>query len=565
VNDKEIDPRLRLQWEIARRAKAYRKDRKTEEFDANEIAEDLKKSSGKFQPGMSQLNLILEFDRSRLKEPQWTKYVGELFGIQEGWRSLDFRVHPLHFPTLQDHSRKSYEISKDVRVRSNGDTHDMLRFLDGFLTPKATDYADILLIRILDFFDKIIYQQGYASPNSSLKPLVRTEYKGKKPFYEAITLKDMGKVYDFYDGIVGHFVVKDCEKRNVSAHIAVEQGEGFVTRGDYIYGLSEVSSTTSKLSGLEEKIYEYFSRERKSVAINEVSQSLDLDFHATHMALVNLWKKCLLDRKRNDFIFTHVQDLTSWVVHANNAYEFIWNSNRSGENHPSKLPFDFDPSSWVSYPVTREVVNDFYTYLVQLGFKPKMRTTGGKIGGAHVVLDLDFNRVPKNYFNPFPRDKKFEKVIAEANEESLVVAAAADFMRSLALDFGIQRKKPTPITLETYNTAERMHNIYVDYTRCYLNTGVRSLGSIHHTMREGGPYVCIAWDGLLPESEKEVRSKSIMNFVFKNSEVLRESSYSSNENPFSLVEETFERTNWIPSAYARNPTKFYIKNIRRPI
>jgi hypothetical protein len=422
-------------------------------------------------------------------------------------------------------------------------------------------------VRIVDSVTgKILYQQGYASPKSRIRHLVKTDYKEKKPFYEAITLKDMERVERFYYSQVGHYVVKDSEKRNVSARIAVESGEGFVTRGEYVYSLGIKDQDIIELPELEKSIFKYFSDDRKCLRVKEVSQDLGSDFHTTRMALINLWKRCLLNRRRNDFIFTSADGLASLGVHDNKAYQFIWNSNLSGEEHPSKIPFDFDPSSWVDYSMTGEVVNDFVTYLVQHGFKPRLRTTGGKVGGSHVILNLDFNRIPQNYDNPFPRNEKLEKIIRKDGNEGLVVAAANDFMRRLALDFGFSRSKPTPITLETYNVAERLHNIYIDHTRCYPNTGVRSIGSIHQKLREGGPYVCIPWnDDLLPQlpkNEKEIRSRSTMDYIFRNPEILAEPEYSANENPFSLVEETFERTSWIPSVYMKNPTRFYVRNIR---
>jgi len=550
----EINPRLRVQWELARRAKAYNIDRKNEEFDTAKIAENLRKSLEKVNPGVLRLALKIEFDKSKLIEPQWKKYVTELFEMHEGWRSFDFSVHPLHSYKPEDSSKRSYELFKDVRVRQKGNTHDILKYLTGFLTPKSIHFADAISVRISDL-----------SKSLEIEPLVKKDYREKVPFYEAITLKDMKRVGEFYNSQVGFHVVKDSEKRNVSAHIAVESGEGYVARGDYFYSPGIEDPNKIKLFMNEiERVYKYILEGRKVATVKDVSQNLGLDFQTARMTLIRLWKNCFLDRRRNDFIFANTDELVKWGVQDNNAYEFIWNSNRLGEKHPSKLPFDWDPSSWIDYSTSKEVVNDFYAYLLQYGFKPRMRTTGGKIGGAHVILNLDFNRIPVNYSYPFPRDKKLEKVINESGNEGIIVAAATDFMRSLILDFGIQRKKPTPITLETYNVAERMHNIYADFTRVYPNIGVRSLGSIHHKRREGGPFICIAWDGFLPKDEKEVRSRSTMEYVFKNPEILTEPPYSANDNPFSLVEETFERTSRIPPAYAMNPTKFYIRNIRRP-
>lgn len=484
--------------------------------------------------------------------PNGKKYVTELFEMHEGWRSFDLSVHPIHSYRLKDRYKRAYELFKDVRVRQTSDIHRILRYLTGFLTPGSIHFADSISVRISNL-------------SKGIEPLIKKEYREKVPFYEAITLKDMKKVGEFYNSEVGFHVVKDCEKRNVSAHIAVESGEGYVARGDYFYGLGIEDPTKIKLfEGDAERVYKYISEGRKVIIVQDVSQNLGLDFQTARMTLIKLWKNCFLNRQRNDFIFVNTDELVKWGVQDNNAYEFIWNSNRAGENHPSKLPFDWDPSSWIDYSTSREVVNDFYAYLLQYGFKPRMRTTGGKIGGAHVILNLDFNRTPINYSYPFSRDKKLEKVINESGNEGIAVAAATDFMRSLVLDFGIQRKKPTPITLETYNVAERMHNIYADFTRVYPNIGVRSLGSIHHKRRAGGPFICIAWDGFLPKDEKEVWSRSTMDYVFKHPDALMEPSYSPNENSFSLVEETFERTSWIPPVYTRNPTKFYIRNIRRP-
>jgi len=553
MSSTQINPRLRIQWELARRAKAYNKDRKTEEFDTSKIAEDIKESLTNLSPGIFRLGLTVEFDKSKLIEPQWKKYVTELFEMHEGWRSFDFSVHPLHSYMPKDRSKRAYELFKDLRVRQTGDIHNILRYLTGFLIPESIHFADVVSVRISDL-------------SKDIEPLVEKEYTEKIPFYEAITLKDMKKVIEFYNSEVGFHVVKDCEKRNVSAHVAVESGEGFVARGDYFYSPGVEDPTKIKLFEDEiQRVYKYISEGRKAATVKDVSQNLGLDFQTARMALIKLWKKCLFDRQRNDFIFANTDELVKWGVLNNNAYEFIWNSNLSGEKHPSKLPFDWDPSNWIDYSTSREVVNDFYAYLLQYGFKPRMRTTGGKTGGAHVILNLDFNRIPVNYSYPFPRNKKLEKVVNESGNEGVIVAAATDFMRNLILDFGIQRKKATPITLETYNVAERMHNIYADFTRVYPNIGVRSLGSIHHKRRTGGPFICIAWDRYLPKDEKEVRSVSTMDYVFKHPDVLMEPSYSINENPFSLVEETFERTSWIPPVYARNPTKFYIKNIRRPI
>lgn len=73
MNAPEINPRLRVQWELARRVKAYNKDRKTEEFDTAKITEDITKSLGRLGPGIFRLGLTVEFDKSKLIEPQWKK------------------------------------------------------------------------------------------------------------------------------------------------------------------------------------------------------------------------------------------------------------------------------------------------------------------------------------------------------------------------------------------------------------------------------------------------------------------------------------------------------------
>ena len=552
-NPSKISAEFAHNWELARTKKVYNKDRRLETFD-DKIFEEIGNLARKLSPGDYSIYVIVEYDTRNLKEKQWEKYIKQLFEINNGWRAFDFCVKPLKVYS----PKRSYELLKSVKLQTKEDSEKIVRFVKGFFMPDAIDFADVVQVSIKDASGKSIYSSGFISSSCKIEPYIKGEYQKKIPYREAITTENIQLALRYYQE-VGYYVVQDCLNRNVSVRCAVDVGEGFIARREYYYSFKKDKG--ENLSGIESKVFNYVNKGRKVVRIEDVARDLTLSMDEAHKALVSLWKKGLLNREGSKFAFRTTDDLLECVV-KNRGYEFICNSNRINENYPSKLWFDFDPPEWIDYSICREVVSDFYEYLIDFGFKPRLRTTGGRVGGAHVILSLDFKKCPQNYDKPFPRTEKLEKLIEKRGKDAIVVAAAADFQKSLVLDFGRRRKKYTPITIETTDKTERLHNIYVDCTRCFPNTGARSIGSIHHKNRPGGPYVCRAWKSL-PESEKEVREYSTLEYVLKNPEVLNEPPYFPNENPFSLVEETFERTSDIRELYTKNPKKFYMKYIRK--
>jgi hypothetical protein len=49
--------------------------------------------------------------------------------------------------------------------------------------------------------------------------------------------------------------------------------------------------------------------------------------------------------------------------------------------------------------------------------------------GAHVILDIEVNRIASAYSKPFPRELKFHTWIDQIRETGLIGAQAADFVR----------------------------------------------------------------------------------------------------------------------------------------
>ncbi len=146
-------------------------------------------------------------------------------------------------------------------------------------------------------------------------------------------------------------------------------------------------------------------------------------------------------------------------------------------------------------------------------------------------------------------------------------AQASDLMKILALAYGCYRKsrlgKSAPLTVEMHDLTQRYWNILADSSRAVRDMGMVAAGSIHH--KTGAvclPVVSLpeklALDSALrvsycpdvepKEFQPEYKSPWIQT-VGRCPLLLHEPTLSSRDNPFSLVEEVFDRFSWIPRAY----------------
>lgn len=258
------------------------------------------------------------------------------------------------------------------------------------------------------------------------------------------------------------------------------------------------------------------------------------------------------------------------------TYRFVPDVNMHNSDFISKVPIDLDRPSSMEWKAYAEFVTDFTTWLREMGFKPRPRVTGGK--GAQIILDLLFDRVATNYSTPFPRLLKFETWIQRVGEEGLISAQAADFVKTISLAYGCYRKnklrKNAPLTIEMHDLGQRYWNILADSSRAVKGMGVVGVGSIHH--KTGA--VCmpvtrvpevftldsvlsVAHDSSCVEREEfqtKYRSPWIQ-VVGAHPSLLEEPHLSSKDNPFSLVEEIFEKYSWIPKKYVEMGSEGFMK------
>lgn len=257
------------------------------------------------------------------------------------------------------------------------------------------------------------------------------------------------------------------------------------------------------------------------------------------------------------------------------VYSFIPDIHFYGVPYPNKAVFDVDPSARIPYKLVRNVTQEFFEWLKNKGFEPKLRRTGGK--GFHIILIMEYSRIPKSYSVPFPRDLKFETLYERRREEGVLWYSFADFMRLCPLAFAVERKREgrgSPITLEVSSIKQRFWNIFVDWTRSFPSAGARSLGSIHHkTAGVCMPLIEVPAKNTLKEVIKssmdpgvEVPSKIDVErykseeiyLVGHNPDLLFEPYVSPRKNPMSLVNEIFEEYSWIVRRYVTlGPEKFY--------
>ncbi len=150
----------------------------------------------------------------------------------------------------------------------------------------------------------------------------------------------------------------------------------------------------------------------------------------------------------------------------------------------------------------------------------------------------------------------------------LLALQAADLVKILGLAYGCHLKKlgkNAPLTVEMHDLTQKYWNVLVDSSRCTKGMGVTSLGSIHN--KTGA--VCVPVASLPPTLNVESAISAshwpgveTLNFeprfktpwiqaIGANPMLLNEPSLSSRDNPFSVVEEVFEKYSWIPNEYVK--------------
>ena len=249
------------------------------------------------------------------------------------------------------------------------------------------------------------------------------------------------------------------------------------------------------------------------------------------------------------------------------VYRFVPDVNHHSSTCISRIPIDFDRPTTIEWKSFAEIVNSFVIWLKDQGFTPKLRLTGGR--GAQVILDISMDRIARNYKTMFPRPLKFDSWVKKAGVAGLISAQATDFVKTLAIAYATHRKQrlglSAPVTVEVHDLSQRWWNILIDSSRVAVDTGVVGLGSIHH--RTGA--VCMPVASVPPlfnlesaisasycpdmepvEFQRRYKSPWIQ-LIGSRPSLLFEPSLSSRANPFSLVEEMFEKHGWIPSQYVR--------------
>ena len=152
--------------------------------------------------------------------------------------------------------------------------------------------------------------------------------------------------------------------------------------------------------------------------------------------------------------------------------------------------------------------------------------------------------------------------------QGLMTLQAADLVKILGLAYGQHLKKSgknAPLTIEMHDLTQKYWNILVDSSRCMKGMGITSLGSIHNkTLCVCMPVSSLPsslslestlsashWPGVEAVNFDPRYKSAWIQAVGGNPMLLNEPSLSSRDNPFSLVEETFEKYSWIPSEYAK--------------
>ena len=392
-----------------------------------------------------------------------------------------------------------YEVSSDVTVKQGGKEEaikNMLRILRLLFYPDCTRYAlepaKLLLM-------------GGGAPTSQASPF-RVEYDlNKSACHDFITLEDIPLVFSYYRQIAD-VVIDDVAHRGLTVYSAVEMkdGESVIRRNDH-------------------------GGQRLVVDDVEELGKLILDF---------------------------------------DCYRFVPDVNHYGSEVISRIPIDLDKPPGMSWKEYADVSNGFHGWLKDRGFNPRLRLTGGR--GAQFILDIKVDRLAKNYSTPFPKPLKFDTWIRRFGQAGLVGAQASDLVTILALAYGQYRKEhlglSAPFTVEMHDLGQRYWNILVDSSRAVREMGVVSVGSIHH--KTGGVCMPVAsvpeefglrsalGVSYLPDLELEefypkYKSPWIQT-IGKNPILLHESGgLSPKEETFSLIDETFEKYDWIPKEYVQ--------------
>ena len=163
----------------------------------------------------------------------------------------------------------------------------------------------------------------------------------------------------------------------------------------------------------------------------------------------------------------------------------VSNARADDYEHPDRIVFDLDPDVHVAWPAVRKAAHEVRCRLVEKGYKPVVKTTGGR--GLHVMLRLDSGM-------SWEQTREFSKQIAaELAEESprLYTTSAAKEARKGRIYLDVQRNIRGATTVAAYSTrANRQATVAVPISWDELEsmTGGDAFG-IQATMKrvaEGG-------------------------------------------------------------------------------
>ena len=500
--------RFKGAYERQRKAVQRKEDRLKEVFDQNLIAEEVEKFLAKCpfnKEDVIELIVTPEWNKEELFRKQWLTYVHSLFELREGWKYFNFTVNS---PIVEE-PRRRFIFKKEIsprliegRVWRNGTIKSVKEYLDGFFYPgKSLHLAKYLNVEV-----KTPRKQfSLSSKSKKANPIEKVEYRDKNDYQDFITFDEIPMVLEYYGKIFSvNSVYDDVFGRGLTVSCAVKKGEG-------------------------ESIVRRNDNRGQRLVVYKIEDALDFI---------------------SDFL----------------VYRFVPDVNLFGEKKLSKIPFDFDtPIKYFNYEKFRDFINDFKDWLVERGFKPKVRKTGGN--GAHVILEMDYCDVPRNYLTQFPRSLKFDTWYSRLGKTGAICASAADFVKTTILGFATYRKmemgKPSAITIEE-QIPQRVRNIYVDWSRATVDMGIVGLGSI----KDSNGKVCLPVKQLpekdtLDDTIKVSNDPSVkvqatfdqkfkspwMHTIYQNPHLLEEKKLSVNDNPMSLVEEIFKDFNWIPNKY----------------
>lgn len=357
--------------------------------------------------------------------------------------------------------------------------------------------------------------------NPELKESGDPEYlhrKDKK--VNTIRSSDIQMVSHYYAAI-SEFVIGDCQDRDLPlVRCATEDGFGFQSSGEYYYvNDSPVNSDSTKtkrnLSKWEIEIL-HIARQKSKLFIKDLLPHIKLPVIEIHHMLLNLVGKKMISRKFEPFRFSDKSALLDWVVDTNGGYEFFWSYHRTNELLPSRVTIDFDPIEPLEYNEIQEVANRLKCFLNEMGFHPRVRLPGGKIGGVNFIISTDFSAIPNGYLPFEPLNNSIEMAIQSKGKYASKFRCYIDFVRKIIQLFAKETQLNVPLYFE-----EKSGSILIDLRR-NLEIGARSLGTIHHRKRySDGPHVCIPCLGDLPGID-ELRKTTSLEYVRQNPSILNE-------------------------------------------